>query len=343
MSKDPEHEHSSIAPTSSEAVVDGGGSHDRIIALEEAFTIEAFRHEEMKLTGRLNPVWGRYIDQRIANLAELRIADMDSAGIDVQVLSLTSPGIQGVASSVEAIRLAQDANDAVASAIRANPARFTGFAALPCQDPAAATAELKRCIQDLGFRGALVNGHTQGVYLDDDRYSGLWEMAESLDIPVYIHPADPPVPFSVASGLPIGEAAFGWGFETGAHVLRLVMSGVLERFPGLTVVLGHMGEFLPYNLARLDDRYSFYVGKPPIPHPPSFYIKRNVMITTSGVNDVAPLQCAIDVLGADRIMFAADYPYQQNEPAVDFIRSAPISGPDRALICHSNAERMLRL
>jgi 2,3-dihydroxybenzoate decarboxylase len=316
---------------------------DRIIALEEAFTVDAFHGQESALTGQLNPTWGRYVDRRIADLTGIRLEDMDRAGIDVQVLSLTSPGIQGMTSSVDAVRVAQEANDVLAAAVRAHPLRFAGLAALPCQDPAAAVAELERSVSQLGLKGALVNGHTDGVYLDDDRFTGLWEAVESLGVPLYLHPADPPTPFAIANAFPIGEATFGWGFETGGHLLRLVMGGVLERFPNVAVILGHMGELLPYNLARLDDRYDFYVGTPPIPQPPSFYIRRNVMITTSGVNDPAPLRCAIDVLGADRVMFAADYPYQRNEPAVEFIRSAPISKTERALICHGNAERLLRI
>ena len=313
----------------------------RIIALEEAFTFDVFKQQEQALTSSINPVWGAFVDQRIADFTDLRLADMDSAGVDVQVLSLTSPGIQGMADTDEAVRMARQANDLVAAVVRDHPSRFAAFAALPCQDPAVAVSELERAVGQLGLCGALVNGHTNGVYLDDDRFTGLWEAAESLGVPIYLHPAEPPVPFAVCAGYPLQSAAFGWAFETGTQVLRLVLAGVLERFPGTTVVVGHMGELLPYSLARLDDRYDFYVGKSPLPNPPSFYVKRNVMITTSGVNDMSPLRCAIDVLGADRVMFAVDYPYQYNEPAVEFIRSADLSDSDRALICHGNAERLL--
>ena len=318
------------------------GEHaNRIIALEEAFTISAFRSQESSLTHSINPDWGHYLDRRIADLTGIRLEEMDQAGIDVQVLSLTSPGIQGMTDAADAVRVAQEANDVLATAVHEFPQRFAGLAALAFQDPDAAIAELDRSVNQLGLKGVLVNGQTGGVYLDDDRYTGFWEAIESLQVPVYIHPADSPTPFAVADGLPIAEATFGWGFETGGHLLRLVMNGVLERFPRATVILGHMGELLPFNLARLDDRYDFYVGDKPIPNPPSFYIRRNVMITTSGVNDAAPLRCAIDVMGADRVMFAVDYPYQRNEPAVEFIRSAPISETERALICHGNAERLL--
>lgn len=315
----------------------------RKIALEEAFTFDAFREDEQGLTSSLNPEWGRFVDERIADLGDLRLAEMDAAGIDVQVLSLTSPGIQSISDPAEAVRTAITANDLVADAVRQHPDRFAAFAALPCQDPAAAVAELRRCVEQLGFVGALVNGHTGGVYLDDDRHLGLWEAAASMGVPIYLHPADPAAPFAVADGYPLGEAALGWAFETGAQALRLVMAGTFERFPTATLIVGHMGENLPYSLARLDDRYDFYEGEPPIPQPPSAYVKRNIMVTTSGVNDPAPLSCAIDVMGVERVMFAVDYPYQRNEPAVSFIEGAELSDDERALICHGNAERVLGL
>lgn len=313
------------------------------IALEEAFTVEAFHDDEQHVIDALNPVWGEFVSRRISDLTDLRLAEMDSAGIDVQVLSLTSPGVQAIVDADQAVRTAKDANDLVAGVVREHPDRFAAFAALPCQDPAAAVAELERGVRELGLKGALVNGHTHGVYLDDERHLGLWEAAEDLGVPIYLHPADAATPFAVADGYPLGEAAFGWAFETGAQALRLVMAGTFERFPGATLLLGHMGEDLPYSLARLDDRYDFYVGQPPIPEPPSAYVKRNIMVTTSGVNDAAPLRCAIDVMGADRVLFAVDYPYQRNEPAVAFIEGADLTDEERTLICHANAEALLGL
>lgn len=313
------------------------------IALEEAFTFAPFKDDEQALCRALNPTWGAYVDRRIADLTDLRLADMDAAGIDVQVLSLTSPGIQSLEDPDRAVRVAREANDLVAGVVRDHPERFAAFAALPCQDPEAAVAELERAVTQLGLVGALVNGHTGGVYLDDARHLGLWEAAESLGVPIYLHPADPPTPFAVAAGYPLQEATFGWAFETGAQVLRLAMAGVFERFPRATAVVGHMGENLPYSLARLDDRYDFYVGEPPIAEPPSAYVKRNVMVTTSGVNDPAPLRCAIDVMGVDRVMFAVDYPYQRNEPAVAFIEGADLDAHEREQVCHANAERLLGL
>ena len=315
----------------------------KTIALEEAFNVRALQGPEDALLGSINPTWGAYLQERIYDLTDLRIAEMDSAGIDVQVLSLTSPGIQGMTDTEAAVATACEANDLLAGVVAEHPDRFAGFAALPCQDPAAAVRELERSVRDLGLRGALINGQTAGVYLDDDAHSGLWEAAASLGVPIYIHPADPPEPFACCEGYPLQGATFGWGFETGTHVLRLILAGVFDRHPSATVVIGHMGELLPFNLVRLDDRYDFYEGAPGIAHPPSWYVRHNVMITTSGVNDEAALQCAIGALGADRIMFAVDYPYQRNEPAVAFLESAAISEVDRELIGHGNAERLLGL
>ncbi|MCB1005891.1 MAG: amidohydrolase [Acidimicrobiales bacterium] len=315
----------------------------RKIALEEAFTFAPFADDERKLTSSLNPSWGAFVDGRIADLADLRLAEMDAAGIDVQVLSLTSPGIQTMPDAADAVRVAREANDLVADAVRRHPDRFAAFAALACQDPDAAVAELERCVTQLSFVGALVNGHTNGVYLDDDSLLGVWEAAESLGVPIYLHPAEPATPFAVCDGYPLQAATFGWAFETGAHALRVVLGGIFERFPAATLIVGHMGENLPYSLARLDDRYDFYVADSPLGERPSFYVKRNIMVTTSGVNDAAPLRCAIDVMGADRVLFAVDYPYQHNEPAVAFIDSAPITDEERTLICSGNAERLLGL
>jgi 2,3-dihydroxybenzoate decarboxylase len=315
----------------------------RKIALEEAFIIPAFKDREQAMEAYINPKWGAYVKERLADLTDRRLEDMDSAGIDVQVLSLTVPGIQGMTDTVAAISTAKQANDFVAEVVSKYPTRFAAFAALPCQDPAAAVAELKRAVNELGLCGALINGHTNGVYLDDQKFWGLWELSESLQVPIYIYSIDPPTPFACCRGYPLQGATFGWAFETGTHALRVILSGVFDRFPGARLMIGHMGEFLPFSLMRIDDRYDFYQAHPVITHPPSYYVKSNLLVTTSGVNDTAPLLCAISVMGVERILFAVDYPYQFNEPAVGFIDTAPISDHDRDLICHGNAERILKL
>lgn len=315
----------------------------RKIAVEEAFTIARLDESQRSMEAAMNPTWSSYVDRRIADLTDLRLAEMDEQGIDVQVLSLTSPGIQGIVDPADAISVAREANDLVAEVVRDHPTRFAAFAALPCQDPAAAVAELDRAVNELGLCGALVNGHTHGTYLDDERHWDLWELAEALEVPIYIHPNDPPAPVACCDGYPLDRAAWGWAFETGSHALRVILAGVFDRFPGASVMVGHMGELLPYSLARLDDRYDFYVADPPIEHPPSHYVKRNVWVTTSGVNDEDPLRCAMAALGADRVLFAVDYPYQRNTDAVAFIDAVDITDEERALICHGNAERVLGL
>lgn len=315
----------------------------RKIAVEEAFTFSRLDDAQQEMEAAMNPVWARYVSERIDDLVGLRLQEMDDEGVDVQVLSLTSPGIQGITDPTEAVSTAREANDLVAGVVRDHPTRFAAFAALPCQDPVAAVAELERAVRDLGLCGALVNGHTKGSYLDEQRYWGLWEAAEALGVPLYLHPADPPEPVASCTGYPLDRAAWGWAFETGSHALRLVLAGVFDRFPGATLMLGHMGELLPYSLARLDDRYDFYEANPALAHPPSHYVKTNVAVTTSGVNDDAPLRCAIDVMGADRVLFAVDYPYQRNAEAVSFIEHADLSDAEREAICHANAERLLAI
>lgn len=315
----------------------------RKIALEEAFTFDAFREETAAIRSRFNPAWARYVGERIEDLGDRRIADMDAAGIDVQVLSLTSPGIQGMEDPRAAVATAARANDLLAGAVRAHPTRFAGFAALPCQDPRAAVAELERAVKQLGFKGALVNGHTRGAYLDEQRFWCIWEAAEALDVPIYVHPTDPVSPWACCQGYPIGGVPWGWAFETGSHALRVILAGVFDRFPKATMILGHMGEFLPFSLVRLDDRMDFVVARTGLEHAPSHYVRRNVLVTTSGVHDPAALRCTLDVLGSERVLFAVDYPYQRNEDAARFIESVDLSERDRALVCHGNAERVLRL
>jgi 2,3-dihydroxybenzoate decarboxylase len=313
------------------------------VAVEEAFTIERLAGAQREMESGMNPAWADYVAERIADLTDLRLREMDEQGVDVQVLSLTSPGIQGMTDAADAVATAREANDVLAQVVADHPTRFAGFAALACQEPAAAVAELERAVTELGLRGALINGHTAGAYLDEPPFWDLWEAAEALQVPIYIHPVDPPAPVACCAGYPLDRATWGWAFETGSHALRVVLAGVFDRFPGATLMLGHMGEGLPYALARLDDRYDFYVADPPIVDRPSDYVRRNILVTTSGVNDAVPLRCAIDALGSERVLFAVDYPYQRNDEAVAFIDAVDLGDEDRARICHGNAERILRL
>ncbi|GKQ39962.1 amidohydrolase family protein [Streptomyces sp. A012304] len=318
----------------------------RKIALEEHFTTAAMEHYSLPGAAMFIPEQWETSLRRLLDFTEIRLPQMDEFGIDVEVLSLVSPGIQAEKDTATAVRNAALTNDFLAEIVAKHPKRFAGFAALALQDPDAAVAELDRAVTQLGLRGALINGHTHGDYLDAEKFLPLWERAEALGVPLYLHPANS---FDTWHNLRGHEELIGpmwsWGVETATHALRIVFSGVFDRFPGATLVLGHMGESLPGMLWRLDSRWEFInrrglkLGK----ERPSDYIRENIMITTSGVCAQAPLLGSLLALGADRIMFSTDYPMEGNAEAVAFIDNAPISETDRAKICHLNAERLLRL
>ena len=222
--------------------------------------------------------------------------------------------------------------------------RLEGFAHLPMQAPREAATELERAVRQLGFRGALINGHTNGNYYDAEKFSPVWERAQALGVPIYLHPANAPDRTAAMVGYPeLWGAMWGWTTETGTHTLRLILGGVFDRFPRATLIIGHMGETLPALLWRLDSRYQTMYHTKPIQKMPSQYIRDNVLITTSGVFSFPPLECALLALGADRILFSIDCPYESTKEAVEFIESAPIGQIDREKICHLNAERLLGL
>ena len=225
----------------------------RKIALEEHFLVEGFAN--MGRTEGSGPAaaFRRQAAERLPEIDALRLEAMDKAGIDRAVLSLFQPGIQGERDTATAIRKAKAVNDMLAERIAKHPARFRGFAAVPMQDPRKAGDELERAVKELGFKGALVNGHTRGVYLDDARCLPFWERVAALDVPIYLHPANPMMIPAAFEGYPgLAQAIFGWAAETGGHALRLVLSGLFDRFPSLTIILGHMGEALPLYLWRSD-------------------------------------------------------------------------------------------
>lgn len=270
---------------------------------------------------------------------------MDEAGIDMSVLSVTTPGIQDVADAKTAVELARQVNDFLAGQVQKRPRRYAGFAAVPLQDPKAGAVELERAIRQLGFKGALINGQTGGHYLDDQRFLPFWERVHDLDVPVYLHPGElPDHPLLYAGRPELDGPVWAWTSDTGGHALRPVFSGLFQKFPKLKVILGHMGETLPYLLWRLDSRYDLQVGRPiPPEEQPSAIIKRNFVITTSGVFDPSVLSYALGALGEDNIMFSVDYPYEDSKVAADFIDSAPVSDTVRGKVCHGNATRTLRL
>jgi 2,3-dihydroxybenzoate decarboxylase len=316
----------------------------RKIALEEHFTTPELAKRYVAKPTRSDTLFAD-IERRLADFDQLRLETMDKAGIDLAVLSITVPGVQAEADAKTVIRLARDANDLLAREVQKRPQRYAGFAHLPMQDAGAAAAELERAIKELRFKGALINGQTNGNYLDADMYLPFWERVQDLDVSIYLHPgelADRPAMFA---GRPeLNGAVWAWTADTGSHALRLVFGGTFTRFPKLKIILGHMGETLPFLLWRFDSRWQGVLGEElPPDELPSTIIKEHFAITTSGVCDPGPLAEAIGALGEDNVMFSVDYPYEDSQVAADFIDSAPVSEAVRAKICHGNARRILKL
>lgn len=275
-----------------------------------------------------------------------RLRAMDDAGIDIQVLSVAPPGSQDVPAA-EAIVLARALNEHAASMVAAHPDRFRALASLPTPDPDAAAAEARRAVSELGFVGVVVNGHTGGRFLDGPEYAPLLSTIEELDVPIYLHPTYPPKAVSdayfggldPAVGYALATSAWGWHVETGLHVLRMAAAGVFDRHPGLAVLVGHMGENLPFSLARADTQLN---RVRPGARPIAGTVREHVHLTISGYTTVAPLQCALSVFGADRILFSTDYPFADPAEHARFLAAAPISPADRERIAHRNAERLFR-
>ena len=286
----------------------------------------------------------RQLLPRLLDLEQTRLAEMDTHGVDMHLLSLVSPGVQMLERDT-AVSLARLANDKLSETIRRHPTRFAGLACFAPQDPGSAAKEMERATRSLKLNGFLVNSHTNGVYLDDQRFWPILEAAEALDAPLYIHPRAP----SDGMAGPFKDyrmegAIWGYGMETGTHAVRLMLSGVLDRFPKLRIVLGHMGEALPFWLWRLD-----YMASPGSRAAlrnalkPSEYMQRNFSITTSGLEDPLALRYTIDKIGVERVMWAIDYPFQQTVDSVAFIESAQLSEAERDMIAHRNAERIFRI
>ncbi|MGO4328507.1 MULTISPECIES: amidohydrolase family protein [unclassified Cupriavidus] len=316
----------------------------RKIALEEHFMTPDFQAYSKGYLQHIDAAVMADLARRLADFDDIRIGEMDRAGIDITVLSQTGPGVQAEADHAAAVRRAQESNDFLAAQIARHPTRFAGFAALPMHDPRKAAQELERAVTQLGFKGSLVNGHTQGVYYDDPAYDAFWERMQALDVPMYLHPTDAYVAPHVYSGHPeMAGASWGWGVETAGHALRLLFGGVFDRFPRLKIILGHMGEGLPYQRWRFDSRFAVYSHGIRLARAPSEYIGSNIVITTSGVCSPAALAGAIGEMGADAVLFSVDYPYESTAIAADFIEQAPMDEATRRLVCHGNAERLLKL
>lgn len=281
---------------------------------------------------------------RLLDFEDKRIEKMDEAGIEIAVLSLTDPGVQREPDTATAIKLAQKTNDFLAEKISKNPKRFRGFAHLAMQDPKAAAKELERSILEHNFVGALINGQTEGKYLDEEEYYPFWEKVQELEVPIYLHPGAPyKIPYNCKDQLELAGPLWEWGVETATHALRLVFSGLFDRFPKVKIILGHMGETLPYVLWRLDSRWNILQHKMSLKKAPSEYIKESLYVTTSGMCSKGPLLCAISELTENNVMFSVDYPYESSKLASQFIEQVPIDEKAREKICYQNAKRILKL
>jgi len=285
---------------------------------------------------------------RIQDLGAQRIADMDASGIAKQLVFLTAPGVQ-VFDSATAVALSRDFNDELLKKMQRHPDRYAGLAAIAPQDPRNAVKELQRSVA-LGLKGAVVNSHTQGEYLDDPKCWEIFEAAQALDVPLYLHPNTPP-PAMIGPFLPRGleGAIYGFAVETGLHLLRIIVAGVFDRFPKLKIVVGHLGEGLPFWLFRLDFMHRSmvnakrYPGAQPLKKKPSDYLRENVWVTTSGMQWAPAILFCQQVLGVDRVMYAMDYPYQFVPEEVRVTDELPVGDEERSKLYQLNAERVFKL
>lgn len=276
-----------------------------------------------------------------------RIADMDAHGIDMQILSYSNT--PQLLPPAEAIPLTRAANDKLAEMVKAHPTRFGAFAALPWSDPQAAADELKRCVETLGFKGALLTGRPGDTFLDDERYAPVLAAAAELNVPLYLHPGVPlpVVQQAYYSGFDPDVSArfsmFGWGWhsEPGVQLVRMMLAGVFDRYPTLQVIAGHWGEMVPFFLARLDETIPKSVSG--LSRTMTETFKQHVHVTPSGMFDLPHFQFILQVVGADRVIYAVDYPYLNHNGARAFLENAPISQADKEKIAHGNAEKLFNL
>jgi len=355
----------STTPAST-AIPRGGAPGYLRIATEEAFAPRAMLDGYRELLANGTPhdpgfesLWGFYLGspsvrataiiERLQDLGERRLRDMEASGIDLQVVSLTSPGVQ-VFDAATAVAVARDANDELAAAVAAHPDRYAGLAAAAPQAPAAAAKEIERGVRQLGLKGVILNSHTQGEFLDDQKFWPIFEACEALGVPAYLHPNSPSramiEPFLTAG---LDGAIYGFGVETGLHLLRIIVAGVFDRFPGLRIVVGHCGEALPFWLYRIDYMHAATIAAKRYPfmkalkRKPSDYLRENVYVTNSGVAWEPAIMFCRSVLGADRVMYAMDYPYQFVRDEVLVNDRLPLSAAEKKQYFQGNAERVFRL
>jgi len=314
------------------------------IAIEEHFSAPGFHAYSADLARALP---AQFLANRAAKLTDFddeRLAEMDAGNVEYAILSQTTPGVQAEADPSVAIRRARENNEFLAGRIARHPTRFGAFAHVALQDPEAAAREVERTVVEYGFKGALINGHTLGRYYEGRDFDVFWERAEALGVPVYLHPTAFSQTPALLDGMPVLQgAAWGWGVETAGHALRLLFGGVFDRFPRLTLLLGHMGEFLPYQRWRIDSRFAACPMDIKLARKPSEYIGSNILITTAGVCSGPSLLGAIGEIGPEAVLFSVDYPYESTAEACSFIEQAPLDEKVRALVCHGNARRIFNI
>lgn len=308
----------------------------RVIALEEHYR-DPILAPRISGTSRSNT-----IADRIYDVGEARIRMMDQAGIDIQVLSHGSPSTQELPAETAA-EIAQGVNDRLFHIIQAQPDRFAGFAVIPTAAPEAAADELERCVRDLDFKGAMIHGMTGGIFHDDKRFWPIFDRAQRLDVPIYLHPSKQHKAV-VEAYYPdhryLSQASWGYTIETATQAIRMIVSGVFQEYPRLKVILGHLGETLPFLLHRIDETL-----KRPGSEPARFRetFSKNFYLTTSGNFSTPALMCSLMEMGVDRIMFSVDYPHVESLSGTDWMRSVPLCAEDKVKILSGNAERLLRL
>jgi len=322
----------------------------KIVALEEGFSIKSASGLKVSKPDRPNytlqasaEIIGGDVDEANLDLGEGRIAAMDAAGVDMQVLSFSFAQIPDAKTSIS---IMGQANDEAAKAVGKYPSRFRAFAALPLADPKAAVKEFKRALEKLGFVGGFVMGAIDGEFLDNEKYWPILEYAQARNAPIYLHP-NFPLP-SVMQTYFKGREELGgpeWGFmiDASIHFMRLLTAGIFDRFPKLTMILGHLGESIPYNLDRLNSRLRAYAKAAKLKKEPADYIRQNMVVTTSGNFSTPSLLCALGTIGLDNILFSVDWPNESHKTAVDFLKHLPIDKPDLEKIAYKNAVRVLGL
>jgi uncharacterized protein len=328
----------------------------RVIALEERYATQRFLdgpgrrfRDGLASAGARFPGGGGRLLEQLGDIDDGRVSGMDVAGVDVQVLSLTAPGLEQVPAG-EAVSLARETNDYLAAALGRNPKRLAAFAALPTADPPAAADELERAVRQHGFVGAMINGHCQGRRLDDEFFWPILESAEALGVPIYLHPTPPPQQvvellyagnYSPLVTQALSTWGWGWHIETAIHILRLILSGAFDRFPKLQFIVGHMGEVLPFMLPRLDNTLPMALTG--LQRGLADYLRHNVHYTFSGFNWIPEFLEVMLQVGVGRMMFSTDYPYQSMASATAFLDSLRVSPQDRERIAHGNAENLLHI